>query len=237
MTVILPIGYVTILEAAETLLPAMYAGVPDLRIVTRLRQKGIDVRDGPAGDRAIGELWNAVDSGALRPVAIGGRPRRVMRLNAALTKQIPTLRKPRGRGFAFLRQSNPVYDALASWFGSGLPRVKLAFREAEVHKLARKLMRARRTRSKSDDTKKRRGRPSRQLMIVSTVRELIENGKFSPLQRLKALTQLVNRTMKWEKPVSDDTVARVLDHIYQQTQDRRFQRVRKRRENGKGLLG
>jgi hypothetical protein len=74
-------------------------------------------------------------------------------------------------------------------------------------------------------------------MIVSTVRELIENGKFSPLQRLKALTQLVNRTMKWEKPVSDDTVARVLDHIYQQTQDRRFQRVRKRRENGKGLRG
>jgi hypothetical protein len=43
--------------------------------------------------------------------------------------------------------------------------------------------------------------------------------------------------MKWEKPVSDDTVARVLDHIYQQTQDRRFQRVRKRRENGKGLRG
>jgi hypothetical protein len=34
MTAILPIGYLTILEAAEVLLPAMYAGVPDLPGVT-----------------------------------------------------------------------------------------------------------------------------------------------------------------------------------------------------------
>jgi hypothetical protein len=31
MNAVLPIGYVTLLEAAEMLLPAMYAGVPDLR--------------------------------------------------------------------------------------------------------------------------------------------------------------------------------------------------------------
>ena len=71
---ILPVGYVTILEAAETLLPAMYAGVPDLPIVTSLRQEGIDVRDGPAMDRAVVELWKAVDEGSLRPMAIGKRP-------------------------------------------------------------------------------------------------------------------------------------------------------------------
>jgi hypothetical protein len=33
------------------LLPAMYAGVPDLPIVTGLRQQGIDVKDGSAMDR------------------------------------------------------------------------------------------------------------------------------------------------------------------------------------------
>jgi hypothetical protein len=37
MTAVLPTGYVTLLEAAETLLPAMYAGVPDLPIVTSLQ--------------------------------------------------------------------------------------------------------------------------------------------------------------------------------------------------------
>src|SRR4030088_150911 len=37
MTAVLPVGYVTILEAAEMLQPAMYAGAPDLPIVTELR--------------------------------------------------------------------------------------------------------------------------------------------------------------------------------------------------------
>jgi len=43
MTAVLPVGYVTILEAAEMLQPAMYAGVPDLPIITKLRQEGIEV--------------------------------------------------------------------------------------------------------------------------------------------------------------------------------------------------
>jgi len=202
---ILPVGYVTILEAAETLLPAMYAGVPDLPIVTSLRQEGIDVRDGPAMDRAVVELWKAVDEGSLRPMAIGGRPRRVERLDAAITKQIPTLRNPRGRGFTFLRQSNPTYHQLASCFGSDLPRATLAFRETEVHKLARKLIRVRRIASRADGTKKPRGRPSRQ-GIISTVLEIVESGKFSPLNGVKAVTQLVNRKGKFEPPVSDDTL-------------------------------
>ena len=75
MTAVLPIGYVTILEAAEMLQPAMYAGVPDLPIVAKLHQEGIEVKDGSAIDRAVAELWKAVDKGTLRSMAIGGRPR------------------------------------------------------------------------------------------------------------------------------------------------------------------
>jgi hypothetical protein len=224
MTAILPNGYVTLLEAAETLLPAMYAGVPDLSIVKSLRQEGIDVRDGPAMDQAVAELWKAVDDSCLRPMAIGGRPRRIERLDAAITKQIPKLRDARGRGFTFLRQSNPAYHQLASCFGSDLPWATLAFRETEVHKLARKLIRARRNALRTDG-RKARGRPSRQGMIISTVLELVERGKFLPLNGLKALTQLVNRSGKFEPPISEDTVARVLDRLYQETKDRRFQRV------------
>jgi hypothetical protein len=65
MTAVLPIGYVTILEAAEMLQPVMYAGVPDLPIVTKLRQEGIEVNDGPAIDRAVAELWKAEAPSAL----------------------------------------------------------------------------------------------------------------------------------------------------------------------------
>ena len=104
MTAVLPTGDVTLLGAAETLSPAMYAGVPDLPIVTSLRQEGIDVRDGPAMDRAVAELWKAVDEGSLRPMAIGGTTSASRAARRRDHKQIPTLRNPRGRGFTFLRQ-------------------------------------------------------------------------------------------------------------------------------------
>jgi hypothetical protein len=135
MTAVLPVGYVTILEAAEMLQPAMYAGVPDLPIVTKLRQEGIEVNDGPAIDRAVAELWKAVDKGALRSMAIGGRPRRVVRLDAQFTRGVPALRNPRGRGFTLLRQSNPAYHELATCFGPLLHRATLAFRVTDVLKL------------------------------------------------------------------------------------------------------
>lgn len=109
MTPTLPNGYLTILQAAEVLSSAMYAGVPDLPVVSQLRKEGLDVKEGRATDRAIAEIWEAVDAGMLRVLAIGGRPRRMIRLDPKLTESIPTLRSPRGRGFTFLRQSNPAY--------------------------------------------------------------------------------------------------------------------------------
>jgi hypothetical protein len=229
MSAVLPNGYLTILQAADVLSTAMYAGKPDLPIVGQLRKGGLDVKDGEATDEAIEELWKAVDRRALRALAIGGRPRRILRLDPELTKSTPNLRSPRGRGFTSLRQSNPAYHQLASWFGSDLHAVVLAFRETEVQKLARRLMRARRTKLNSDSSKKSQGRPSRQPMISLTVREIIESGKFSLLRGIKALTQVVNRRGKWDPPVSDDTVARALDELHRETQDRRFQRVRKQR--------
>jgi len=177
MTTVLPIGYVTVLEAAEMLLPALYAGVPDLPLRKALREEGMDVRDGLA---AIDELWKAVDAGTLRPMAIGGRPRRVVRLDAEFTKQVPTLRSPRGRGFAALRQSNPAYHALASWFGPSPYSVSLAFRETEVRKLARKLMRARRIAERGEDQQKPRGRPSQIAIVQSVISDLVGRGNGIP---------------------------------------------------------
>jgi hypothetical protein len=229
MNAVLPIGYVTLLEAAEMLLPAMYAGVPDLPIVTSLRQEGIDVKDGSAMDRAIVELWKAVDKETLRSVAIGGRPPRVLRLDPKFTKAVPTLRSPRGRGFTLLRQSNPAYHQLAAWFGPLLHRATLAFRVTEVQKLARRLMRARRTAQKTDSQKKTRGRPSRIVTVQPWIHDLVVRRKWNPTMGMKALTRDVNRAGKWPQPVSQDTVTRALDLLYEQTHDRRFDRVRNTR--------
>ena len=185
MTVALPNGYVSILEAADMLLPAMYAGVPDSSAVTRLRQEGLDVMDGSARDTALAEIWNAVGEGKLRPMAIGGQPRRVERLNAASTRQIPLLRSPRVRGFTALRVSNPAFRELASCFGPHLSTADLAFRELEIRRLARKLNRTRRKALKSMGPRQR-GRPSRQPLVRSIIEALIEEGEFLPLNGLKA---------------------------------------------------
>jgi len=231
MTEVFPIGKVSILQAAKMLLPALYAGLPDLPTVKALREEqGMDVGDGPATDRTIAEIWKAVDAGALIPMAIGGQPRRIVKLTVAFTKHVPMLRNPRGRGFTFLRQSSPAFRELAGYFGHDLSSVSLVFSETEVRKLARRLMRARRAKLRSEGNKKSIGRPSRQDTVASTVRKLIESAKWSPVQGMKALTQLVNRAGKCEPPVSDDTVTRVVDRLYQETRDRRFQRIPRKRE-------
>jgi hypothetical protein len=226
MTAVLPVGYVTILEAAEMLQPAMYAGVPDLPIVTELRQEGIEVNDGPAIDRAVAELWKAVDKGALRSMAIGGRPRRVVRLDAQFTRGVPALRNPRGRGFTLLRQSNPAYHELATWLGPLLHRATLAFRVTDVLKLARRLMRTRRTARKTDGQKKPRGRSPLIAIVQPVISDVVARRKWNPTMAMKALTREVNRAGKWPQLVSQDTVTRALDLLYEQTDDRRFERVR-----------
>jgi hypothetical protein len=228
MTVALPNGYVSILEAADMLMPAMYAGVPDSSAVTRVRQEGLDVMDGSARDTAIAEIWNAVDEGKLRPMAIGGQPRRVERLSAASTRQIPMLRSPRGRGFTALRFSHFAFRELVSCFGRHLSTVTLAFRELEIHRLARKLNRTRRKGLKSKGPRQR-GRPSQQPLVRSIIEALIAEGEFLPLKGLKAFTLAVNKKGKFEPPVSVDTVVRVLDQLHCQTKDRRFQRLHRTR--------
>jgi hypothetical protein len=224
MTAVLPNGYVTILEAADLLARSMYAGVPNMLVITRLRKEGLNVRDGWARNRAIAEIWKAVDEGRLRAMAIGGRPRRILRLSPYLTTRIPGLRDPRGRGFTQLRQSNAYYHQFASWFGSLPHSAVLAFRESEIEKLASRLMRARRTTEKTNGTK-RRGRPSRIVLVQPLISQLVAQKKWTPTRGMKALAREVNRAGTWPKSVSQDTVTRALDLLFVQTDDRRFERI------------
>jgi hypothetical protein len=230
MTAVLPNGFLTILQATDALLPAMYAGVPDLPVVSRLRDEGLDVRDGRAKDRAIAEIWKAVDAHRLRALAIGGRPRRIARLDSELTKGIPTLRSPRGRGFTFLRQSNPHYHQLASWFGPLLHAVVLAFRESEIQKLGRRLMRARRSAQRVDGQNRPVGRPSLTATVQPVISDVVMRRKWNATMGMKSLTREVNRAGNWPRHMSQDTVTRALDLLHEQTNDRRYERVRYRRK-------
>jgi hypothetical protein len=231
MTSVLPIGYVTLLEAAEMLQPAMHAGIPDASRVTELRQRGLGVSDGAARDRAIVELWKAVDKDTLRSWAIGGSPGRIVRLDAHFTKSVPLLRSPRGRGLTFLRPSKPAFHELSEAFGGPFHNATPIFRALEVEKLACRLMRTRRTARRADGHKKVRGRPSVIAPVQSVVSDVINRRKWDATRSMKTLTREVNRGGRWQASVSQDTVTRALDGLFEQSGDRRFERVRKPRRS------
>jgi hypothetical protein len=226
VSTLLPDGLVTLREAADMIAQSKYAGLPDPEIVTKLRELRIDVADGTAIDDATNELWKAVDAGRLRPLAVGGRPRKVVSLRTINTREIVALRSPRGRAFTFLRPRHPLYKQFTAWFGLDLADVALAFRQREVEKLARTLLRRRR---KAADAKTRRGRPSRLTVVGIAINEVLASGKWSPEKSLKALTQRVNRRRSTDRAISEDTVTRALDHLYEETGDRRFQRLARKR--------
>jgi hypothetical protein len=233
LSTVLPIGFLSIRDAADVVADSVFAGVPDRPGVTKLRQMKIDVADGAAIDEAIAELWKAVDARKLRCVAIGGRPRRVVRLDPHLTKAIPYLRSPRGRDFNLLRPRNPYYGQIVDWFGLDLMSVTVAFRETEVIALASRLRRKRRRKANAEHFASRRGRPSRQRDVAPIVEKIISQGKWSSTGSLKDLTNKVNASLNVIVPVSEETVTRALDRRYAETGDRRFQRIPRKKTASK----
>jgi len=172
-------------------------------------------------------VWAAVDRGRVQALAIGPSGKGPLKLPAGLSEAIPVLRSPRGGNLSFLRPRSLTFKLFADWFGHDLRNVSIVFHETEIARLGRNQLRLRRRRQ-ADVGKGRRGRPSRQVEIKATIREVIERKKWLPTQSIKALTQEVNRLGKRMDPVSDETVRRAVESIYVETNDRRLERIPRR---------
>jgi len=230
VTRIIPIGYLTIRQAADVVAASLFSGIEERALVAKLRQAGKDVADGAAITDAIAEIWKAADVGTLRVVAIGGKPRKILKVDPEDLKEIPFLRSRGGGDLNLLRPRHRLYKQVTAWFGLELQDITIAFREKEVTELARSVFRSRRKALKSDGIKKGVGRPGRQAEVREVIRNVIASGKWEPTQSIKALTRLVNRHGKWAAPASSDTVGRALDGLYEATADRSFQRPKKRQQ-------
>jgi hypothetical protein len=225
VTSLIPEGFLPIRKAAEKLASALYSGEPDRAIVAQYREREFDVADGDAIDHAISKIWSAVDRDKLHALVFSAARPEAVTLPSNLSRGIPLLRSPRGGNFTFLRPSNENFAEFSRRFGCDLSAVSVIFRETEINRLARALLRARRRKVSTAGTKKR-GRPSRQCDVKPIIHEIIAQHKWSPTQSLKALTKEVNRRGKWLDDVSDETVDRALSEIHGETGDRRFERVR-----------
>jgi hypothetical protein len=228
VTQLIPDGFLSILQAAQTLATAMYSGVADRPRVAELKASGFDVIDGAAHDDAVSELWKGYDDGKVEAFLIGAAQQTPLKLPSDMSNGIPGLRSPRGRGITLLRHGNRHRHQLVEWFGRDLSTVVVVFQETGVKRLARTLLRARRRKAASVGRKKI-GRPSLQSEVQLVVRSIVELGKWLPTGSIKALSVVVNRQGRWAKPVSEDTVGRALQHLQQKTKDRRYERVSRKR--------
>ena len=224
------ISFVTRREAIEIVAAAKFAGVPDRPAVTDVRHKGVEVADGKATDEAVEELWKAVDRNQLE-VHLHGPGDRWLKMSAGETSQVPLLRAARGGDFTFLRPGNPFYERVVSEFGLRLDSVQLVFQKDQVEKIARLVRRRRRHLSAASG--RRVGRPSRRDQVCSTISQAIEDGKWNTAVSLKTLVQIVQRSLKWEKGLSEATIARALDCLFEKDRDRRFCRGRRKPNNAR----
>jgi hypothetical protein len=227
MSELVQTGYLSRLEAVDVIVRSLASGSPDQPHVTRLREKGIDAADGAAIDEAIAGLWRGVDRGKVEVFACGAKGRR-FRMDVGLTEQVPFLRSPRGGGFTFSRPGTSAHDKLVAQFGPNLGSVSLAFSKRDVEKWARSLLRKRRRESASDVSKGRIGRPSRQALVMPVIRKLLDEKVWNATMSLKTLAHQVNRYVDTDKPISEETVTRALDQLYEETGDRQFQRIHRR---------
>jgi hypothetical protein len=228
MGTLIPEGFLALREAVERIATAMYSGQPDQPNVTRLRGLGIDVADGDARHQAVSKIWSAVDAGTLQAFVVGPGHSEPKCLTSAISKGIPLLRSPRGGDLRFFRPRKLGYAEFARWFGPDLSMVSVIFRDKEIGRLARSVLRLRRRKSQGPSAEGR-GRPSLQIEIETVVRDIVLKRKWISSESLKKLTQLVNRHAQCLKNVSEDTVGRTLRKIFIETGDRRFERVCQRR--------
>lgn len=224
-----PLGFVSRREAMEILAAAKFAGTPDRQAVIEVRQSGIDAADGLAKDEAIADLWQAVDQGQLDAIA-HGHGDHWLKMSAQETNQVPLLRAARGGNFTFLRPENPFHGVIVSQFGSRVGLVQLVFRKDQVEKIAR-LVRRRRRQNISATASRGMGRPSRTDEVCATVHQAIDDKRWDTTMSLKTLVLLVQRSLKWDKGLSETTIARALDRLYEKSRDRRFCRVRRKPNN------
>jgi hypothetical protein len=227
MSELVPMGHLSRLEAEDVIARSLVAGTLDQPHVIKLREEGIDAADGGAIDAANAELWRGVDRGKIEVSACGANGQR-FRMDVGLTEQVPFLRNPRGGGFTFSRPGTSAHDKLVAQFGPNLGSVSLAFSKRDVEKWARSLLRKRRRQSASVVGKRQTGRPSRQALAMPVIRKLLNEKEWNATMSLKMLAQKVNRCVDTDKPISEETVTRALDQLYEATGDRQFQRIHHR---------
>jgi hypothetical protein len=227
MSDLLPVGLMSLHEAATYLMERLFAGAPASPIVQEIRDKGFPVDSREQLTESHQCLRKLILRDELKLHATGGVHGKDIRLTGDDLLEIPGLKTALVSDLSYLRPSHRFHGRFVNWFGIDLSQVGLGVEEHQVHKLTRKLVRARR-RTKANA---RKGRPRVLPDVQPVVQEIVVTRRWTTDKSQKELAYLVNQQLS--KSVSQTSVTRALDTLYEITKDPRFKRIR-RQESARG---
>jgi hypothetical protein len=224
-----PSGYLGIDDAIAAFRERMYRNDPESELVQKLRKSGLSIGSAERNADAVEALRRAVVRGSLEVFAWHSGMSTTVKLSATALARLRML----DRRTFFLRTGHVRTADLA---GAGvLGKLAKRFSDSRCFFEERAFRiwldrRERRLRSSQEGHIARPvalGRPSKVLSINPLIVEIVEGGLWDRSQPLARMVDLLNKRLSSDD-VCAETVAKAMDDLYDDTEDGRYERRRKR---------
>jgi hypothetical protein len=235
MAGVVPDGYLAVREALRALMMIRCAGLEMTAAVIEARAKGAEASyDRSEMEASAQFFWSQVDAKKLAVWAEHPSTGSLLKIDPLLLN-VPLLRKYSVSDLSYLRSTHPLATLLVQRFGRSFKTVQLLIVEAELQRVATAVRRTRKRKQAYPGSAKPAGRPSKVADAKPAIRNIVDAKQWTGAESLKKLTNILSRAPH-NLRVSNDTAARALDELCEETRDRRFQRMRKAPRNA-GMKG
>jgi len=233
MARVIPDGYVTLREGIEAVAAVLQIGQPPSPEAERARAMGYPQKfdKAPLQD-ATHVLWRQIDAASLTVWAEHASSSVPVRIDPGLLTFFG-VRRYRLSDLSYLRPHHQLAKMLFQRFGPSWRTAQLLLNKADVERIVRSQERIRKREQRHPGSGKPIGRPSKIVIAMPVIREVVERNGWNGAEPLKKLTKIL-----WSAPykltVSSRTVARALDQLAEDTGDHRFLRLRKAERCARG---
>lgn len=226
-----PSKYMPISEAVASLEDGMFGGMrrPEMVVQAKTDFPGVSAGFGPRRQEAAGRLYGALVAGEL-PVYVEFGPVTTDRSEPQILPVGPTILKslPRSRGG--LPDRAVRVPATLLWTGAidgelfrALSAGRLLLRRSEFENWYARERQRGKWPSQHGRKQRRVGRPSKRVVLHDAIVALVNEGRWDGNKDTVAeLTAMLLENGR--APVSHDTVARAVDHLFQERGDERLRR-------------
>ncbi len=240
MPAIQPAGYTRLREAIFAAALIQYAGL-DAHEAVRKAQKEHRLKTWLTReqlDEVTKAFWDDIDRERISVYVEHTAGAGLFRVDPELFEDVPMVRRYSVSSLRYLWPKHSLYTELEDKYPSGpgqslfdwRKRFRLVVADPELHRFLKRIRQSRKRHASRPLSTNPPGRPSKVNEVKAVIREIVEAEKWVAIEPLKKLTNLVNRSMG--TTVSDSTISRTLDEIYEEARDQRYNRPRKRRVAG-----